>query len=303
MTYETYEDLIQGLVQEGYLKTPGIIEAFQAVKRIDFMRDETKSSAFVDAPIPIFYKQSISQPAVVAFMLELLEPKEGEKILDIGSGSGWTTTLLSKIVGQEGKIIAIEFLPQLKEFGERNAARYNLTEGIAEFICNDGSKGWEEKAPYDKILVSAEAKKLPPELKRQLKVGGRIVIPLGYSIWLFVKKSETEFEEKEYPGYNFVPLLDESERLDKEKTREFLKNPLSLEVLGAIACSEDQSPAIDQIKNLINLGFAQGKTKLLCSSEEVAEVVFRLSELRLIKPTWTLAVSVEEIKDLLEDSA
>ena len=211
----TYEDLIQGLVQEGHLRTPRIIEAFQAIKRVDFMRDGTKPLAHVDAPIPISYGQTISQPLVVAFMLELLEPKEGEKILDIGSGSGWTTTLLSKIVGTEGKVIAIELLPQLKEFGERNAARYNLTEGIAEFICGDGSKGWEEKAPYDKILVSAEAKKLPSELKRQLKVGGRIVIPLGHSIWLFVKKSETEFEEKEYPGYIFVPLLDESERKEE----------------------------------------------------------------------------------------
>ena len=144
-------------------------------------------------------------------MLELLEPKEGERVLDIGSGSGWTSALLAEIVGPKGKVTAIELILELMEFGKQNIAKYNFTEkGIVECICGDGSKGYKQKAPYDKILVSAAACKIPAILKKQLKVGGRIVMPINNSIWLFVRKSEAEFAEKEYPGFIFVPLIKKS---------------------------------------------------------------------------------------------
>ncbi|MDI6891347.1 MAG: class I SAM-dependent methyltransferase, partial [Thermodesulfovibrionales bacterium] len=129
-----------------------------------------------------------SQPLVVAFMLEQLEPKEGDKILDIGSGSGWTTALLAHIVSQKGnpkseirnpkqiqngKVIAMEVIPELKEFGEKNVAKYNfIKKGLVEFILADGSKGYKKEAPFDKILVSATAEKFFPDWKEQLKIGG-----------------------------------------------------------------------------------------------------------------------------------
>jgi protein-L-isoaspartate(D-aspartate) O-methyltransferase len=153
-------------------------------------------------------------------MLELLEPKKGEKILDIGSGSGWTTALLAYIVSggekidllKRGRVIGIERIKELKEFGEKNVSKYNFIEkGIVSFICADGSKGYKEEAPYDKILVSATSKKLYPSWQEQLKEGGRIVLPMGNSIWLFVKKKKGdgfEFEGQEYPGFVFVPLIE-----------------------------------------------------------------------------------------------
>lgn len=297
----TYEELIDQLVQRGVLITPRIIEAFQTVKRADFMEEGTKNLAAVDRPAPIRWGQTISQPLTVALMLEWLKPEEGDIILDIGLGSGWTTTLLSKIVGEKGKVIAIEFFRALKEFGEKNAAKYIFTEGVAEFICGDGLKGWEEKAPYDKILVSAEAKELPPELQKQLKVGGRIVIPIGPSIWLFIKKNEIEFETKEYPGFAFVPLLSENERPNKEKVRAFLENPLHEEILFAIATLGLQGlpSSLEQIVNSVNLEAIKNTGKSVCSSKEAAEIISQLAELKLIKPTWMLGVSEEEIKDLL----
>ena len=167
-----------------------------------------KDLAEENEALPIGYGQTISQPLVVAFMLELLEPKEGEKILDIGSGSGWTTALLSEIVGQKGKVIAVELVPELKAFGEKNVMKYNFVEkGIAEFICADGSKGYEKEAPFDKILASATALKVYQSWKEQLKTGGKIVVPMGSSIWEFTKKSENDFIEKEHPGFVFVPLI------------------------------------------------------------------------------------------------
>ena len=203
-------DLIDNLIKEGWLKTPQIIEAFRKIKRADFMLENMKDSAEVDEAMLIGQGQTISQPKVVAFMLELLEPKAGEKILDVGSGSGWTSALLSEIVGDKGRVVSLELIPELKEFGEKNAAKYGFVEkGTAQFICCDGSKGYEEESPFDKILASAAARRVPEAWKKQLKVGGRIVAPINSSIFLFVKKSENEMEEKEYPGFIFVPLIEE----------------------------------------------------------------------------------------------
>jgi protein-L-isoaspartate(D-aspartate) O-methyltransferase len=201
--------LVEKLIAEGWLKTERIIKAFKKIKRVDFLPESLKNLAEVNEALPIGFGQTISQPLVVAFMLELLQPREGEKILDIGSGSGWTTALLAEIVGEKGKVIAIEVIPELKEFGEKNVAKYNFLEkGIVEFVCGDGSKGYKEEAPFDKILVSATAKECYLTWKEQIKVGGKIVTPIGNSIWLFVKKSEKNFEEFEYPGFVFVPLIE-----------------------------------------------------------------------------------------------
>ncbi len=215
--------LVEELIEDGWLKTPEIIEAFRKIKRVDFLPEDLKNSAELNEAFPIGYGQTISQPLVVAFMLEQLSPQPGDKILDVGSGSGWTTALLAEIVGEkslpagrQGKVIAIEIVPELMEFGKKNVAKYNFMEkGVAEFICADASKGYPNIASrpefaegFDKILVSASAQgEIPQIWKDQLKIGGRIVTPVGNSIWVFTKKGEKDFEEVEYPGFIFVPLV------------------------------------------------------------------------------------------------
>ena len=199
--------LIDSLIKDGWLKTPRIIDAFRVVKRADFMPEEVKDFAELDQAISIGRGQTIYQPLTVAFMLEQLQPEPGDKILDVGSGSGWTSALLGRIVGTKGTVIAVEAIPELKEFGEQNAAKYN--KGQVKFILGDGSKGYEKEAPFDRILCSAAAQKEAPSAwKEQLKIGGRIVTPVGSSIWLLVKKSAAEFEEIEHPGFAFVPLIE-----------------------------------------------------------------------------------------------
>ena len=201
-------NLIDYLIEEGYLNTKAIINAFKVVKRRDFVPEEIKDLAELDSPLSIGYGQTISQPLVVAFMLELLQPKPGEEILDIGSGSGWTSALMAQIVGERGKVIAIEIIPQLAKFGRKNISRYNfIKKGIVKIVCGDGSIGFAGEAPFDKILASASAKKLPSAWKQQLKVGGRIVASIKDSIWVFEKKPNGQFKEKEYPGFVFVPLV------------------------------------------------------------------------------------------------
>jgi protein-L-isoaspartate(D-aspartate) O-methyltransferase len=215
--------LINYLISSGYLKTPLIIDAFLKIKRVDFLPDNIKNLSELNEALPIAEGQTISQPAVVAFMLELLYPKPGDKILDIGSGSGWTTSLLSYIVSKggenkQGKVFAIEVIEKLKIFGEQNTNKYNFIEkGTTTFLCSDGTKGLEKEAPFDKILISATAEKIPPKLKQQLKIGGRLVLPLkdensntfsSQSIYLVKKKNKKEFETEKYPGFVFVPLIE-----------------------------------------------------------------------------------------------
>ncbi len=200
--------LIDELIQERWLKTPRIIEAFRKIKRIDFLPETLKDLAEINEALPVGFGQTISQPMVVAFMLELLEPKTGEKVLDVGSGSGYTSALLGEIVGESGKVIAIDIVPELVEFGKRNATKYFLGQGIVEFIFADGSNGYKKEAPYDQILASAAPQKMMPAWQEQLKIGGRLVVPIGNSIWLFIKKTATEFEKREYPGFVFVPLVE-----------------------------------------------------------------------------------------------
>ncbi|MDO8664534.1 MAG: endolytic transglycosylase MltG [Candidatus Liptonbacteria bacterium] len=216
------EKLIQGLMKEGYLKTPGIIDAFRVIDRKDFVLPEYRSEAYGNYPLPIGYGQTISQPLTVAFMLELLDPREGEKILDIGAGSGWTTALLSQIVGSSGGVFSIERIPELCAFAKSNLEKYGfLTGGKTQFFCQDATAEIPD-GPYDKIIAaaaiapgspsSAASQDIPDEWRRKLKVGGRIVAPIGGSIWRFIKKSEIEWKEEEFSGFAFVPLVTDNQQ-------------------------------------------------------------------------------------------
>lgn len=199
---------MDSLIQDGWLKTPRIIKAFRKIKRADFLPDDMHHLADLNEALPIGWGQTISQPLVVAFMLELLQPESNNKILDIGAGSGWTSALLSEIVAPKGKIFAIERIPELKAFGEKNAAKYNFIEkGLVKFICADGSRGYSKEAPFDGILASASAEKIPQTWQGQIKTGGRIVASVKYSIWFWRKRENGTFEETEYPGFSFVPLI------------------------------------------------------------------------------------------------
>jgi len=197
------DELIDKLIKQGYLKTDLIINAFKKINRKDFVIDKFKDSAFVDSALPIGFDQTISQPLTVAFMLELLQPVAGDKILDIGSGSGWQTALLACCVGH-GRVFAIERIPELFELGKKNIGKYSFNN--VKCILGDGSKGLDKYSPFDKIIVAASCEKIPKEWKEQLKIKGRLVVPVKNSIWLIIK-TENGFNEHEFPGFAFVPLI------------------------------------------------------------------------------------------------
>lgn len=205
---ENYEKLVSDLVRRGYLKTPEIIAAFKTVYRGDFVPDDLKSIAYLNQALPIGHNQTISQPLVVAFMLELLEPVAGERILDIGFGSGWQAAILAQIVGRNGRVVALERIPELFDFAKKNLAKYKFAKRglVKSFLC-DGSLGFEKEAPFDKIIAAASAKKIPVAWKEQLRVGGIIVTPVNESIVRLEKIGARDFEKKEFYGFSFVPLV------------------------------------------------------------------------------------------------
>jgi len=204
----TKSDLINELLRDDYLNTLRIVKAFESVDRKDFVPEKFKADAYENFPLFIGHGQTISQPATVAFMLERLQPEPGNKVLDVGSGSGWQTALLAQIVGITGQVIGLELKDELVELGKKNLAKY----GFASALIKKGN-GWEglpDSAPFDRIIVAAAADRVPEKLKEQLVYGGRLVVPVGrgmQDIIVIDRVDDDTFEEQYFPGFTFVPLL------------------------------------------------------------------------------------------------
>lgn len=203
------EALLENLQKLGVLTTPRLISAFAKADRAKFVSRSFQASAYDDRPLPIGHGQTISQPYTVAFMLELLQPKPGQKILDIGSGSGWTTALLACVAGKSGHVWGIELVPELYRTARRALAAFDFQN--ITLLNRSGWAGYAAAAPYDRILVSAAAQTLPPALLNQLAINGRLVIPVGsageQAIKLFAKQREGKVLEADYPGFVFVPFF------------------------------------------------------------------------------------------------
>lgn len=199
----TNEDLVENLVSDKTLQTPQIIKAFKVIDRKDFVLSEDKNRAYEDRPFSIGYSATISQPTTVAIMLEELQPKAG-KILEIGTGSGYLTSLLAKIVGDSGSIFSVEYAPELINLAESNLRKYNLN-NIKLFV-GDGKAGLKDFSLFDRIISSASATEIPDEWKRQLKTGGRIVAPRQENLVVLDKISKYGFKEEILKGFLFVPL-------------------------------------------------------------------------------------------------
>ena len=181
-----------------------IAEAFSAVPRRLFLPRGARWRAGLDAPILIGHGQTNSQPRTVEAMLRLLRVEPGQRVLDVGSGSGWTTALLAHLTGESGEVLGVEIEADLVRFGSDNlAATHQPWASIHQ--AEPGFLGLPDKAPYDRILVSAEPRTLPEELVDQLGDGGRMVIPV-YGTMLLVVREGGEVTVTRHGGYRFVPL-------------------------------------------------------------------------------------------------
>lgn len=171
------ERLIQHWQTSGIIKDEDVIEAFRKVPREHFIPAPMRKHAYDDDALPLFEGQTISQPTTVMIMTQALEVKEGMKVLEVGSGSGYQAALLSKLVGPDGFVITTEILPSLYKFAKSNLRDYKNV----EVLKVDGMLGYEKEALYDRIIITAACSEVSTELQQQLKIGGVLVAPVGSS--------------------------------------------------------------------------------------------------------------------------
>ena len=184
--------------------------ALAAVPRKDFLPPPLRAQAARDEPLPIGYGATNSQPWTVRFMLELLHVQPGNKVLDVGAGSGWTTALLAQLTGHTGAVVGVEIIPELVEQGRANMSP-DLTWAHIE-QADPNRLGSPAGEPYDRILVSADAGMIPVELEDQLSVGGRMVVPADGVMWI-IDRDRAGFHREPVFGYRFgfVPLIHSSQ--------------------------------------------------------------------------------------------
>ena len=191
------------------IKDERVIEAFEKIDRKDFLPDEVKHMSDQDIPIPIKDGQTASQPSLIAYMLEELNIKPGEKVLEIGAGSGFVTALISYLVGDKGKVYAIEINPKLYEFAKKNIMKYSFTKNV-ELILGSGYYGYDKAKPYDKIYVGAAPPEVPKELVDQLKEGGVCIMPVGtfdQKLVKIIKREDGKIDVFPLIDVAFVPLI------------------------------------------------------------------------------------------------
>lgn len=181
--------------------------AFATTARADFLPDSVRHLADADRPVSIGWDATNSQPSTVARMLELLAVRPGDRVLDVGSGSGWTTALLAHLAGTEGTVIGVERVPELVEFGRDHLTAAGVSARIE--LATTGVLGLPASAPFDRILVSADFARMPDELADQLADGGRMVAPVA-GVMTVVDMRDGRVRRREDAGlYSFVPLRED----------------------------------------------------------------------------------------------
>jgi protein-L-isoaspartate(D-aspartate) O-methyltransferase len=179
--------------------------AFDAVHRADFLPEDQRGFAGLDRALPIGFDQTNSQPRTVSNMLTLLDVHPGQRVLDVGSGSGWTTALLGHLVGPQGRVFGVELVPELVAWSRDNLAKYAMAwVGVSQ--AEEGVLGLPAEAPFDRILVSAEADTLPKSLVDQLGDGGIMVVPVAGRLLTVEHKSAEDVTVEQHGYYQFVPL-------------------------------------------------------------------------------------------------
>jgi protein-L-isoaspartate(D-aspartate) O-methyltransferase len=199
------EEMVKTQIENRGIKDSATLAAMRKVPRHSFVSSNQAANAYDDNPLPIGYGQTISQPYIVAYMTEIVKPKPGQKVLEIGTGSGYQAAILAGIVN---KVYTVEII---EELGKQASTRLkNLNYKNVEVKIADGYHGWKEYAPYDAIVVTAAAEYIPPPLKEQLKDSGRMIIPVGSPYMtqqlMLIEKTGNKYRSTSLMPVRFVPF-------------------------------------------------------------------------------------------------
>lgn len=202
--YATKEQMIDDQLKRRGIKDGNVLKAMKDVDRKLFIPEDLQEKAYEDGPLPIGKGQTISQPYIVAYMAQELKLNPDDKVLEIGTGCGYNAAVLSKLAGH---VYSIEIVDWLGELAKENLSKTNLKNITTK--TGDGYKGWPEEAPFDAVILTAAPASIPEPLKEQLKVGGRLLTPVGTSIQrliLLEKTGEKTFKEESLLPVSFVPM-------------------------------------------------------------------------------------------------
>ena len=200
------EEMFMRMKAQGALRSEDIEKAMRNVPRHMFVPKKMEGHAYRDVPLSIGHDQTISQPSTVSLMTWMLDVKPGNRVLEIGSGSGWQAAILSKL---GAKVWTVERIKKLADLAKRNISRLKIRN--VRIVHGDGSRGLKRNAPYDRIIVTCASPEIPEPLVEQLKTGGRMVIPVGdrymQSMMVITKKGKKRTEKKNMGRFMFVPLI------------------------------------------------------------------------------------------------
>lgn len=205
------KDMVKKLSEYGIIKTEKVKRAMETVPREEFIPNEKRFFAYIDRPLPLGEGQTISAPHMVAIICEELELEEGMNVLEIGTGFGYNAAVISEVMNKKGHVYSIERLKSLFKTAAENLKKTGYEENI-DLILGDGTLGYEKGAPYDRIYGTAGSPYIPEPLKKQLKVGGKLLIPVGetstfQSLIRITKESESEFRQTSLGEVTFVPMI------------------------------------------------------------------------------------------------
>ncbi len=209
--FDKKKDMIKKLSESGFIKTEKVRRAMSIVPREEFIPNEKSFFAYMDIPLDLGEEQTISAPHMVAIICEELELEEGMNVLEVGTGFGYNAAVVSEVMNKKGHVYSIERLKSLFKTARENLKRTGYGKNI-DLILGDGTLGYEKEAPYDRIYGTAASPYIPEPLKKQLKVGGKLLIPVGeiltfQNLISITKESENEFKQKLLGGVRFVPMI------------------------------------------------------------------------------------------------
>jgi len=208
---EKRDDLVDSLIRKGYVESDAVEKAMRKVPRHEFVPERVKDRAYIDSPQPIGEGQTISAPHMVAMMVENLDIKKDQKVLEIGGGMGYHAAVIAETVGEEGRVYSVEYVSSLAKSAQKRVKKVGYHN--IKIIRGDGSSGYEKGAPYHRISVACGAPSIPSPLIGQLVTRGKILIPVGNKFFQNLikatKKKEKEIEKEDLGGVRFVPLKGE----------------------------------------------------------------------------------------------